>query len=74
MENITGYDNRNISVSNEINIKNFTILFNKKLILKELESSENSIIVKLELLKDNKLIKPFNIFNGGLCKNWDFEF
>jgi hypothetical protein len=73
MGNIAGYDNRNITVNNEINIKDLKILFNKNTMLKELETSENSIITKLELLTNNELIKPFNIFNGGLYKNWDFE-
>lgn len=75
MENIAGHDNRNISIKNEINIKNFTILFNKKIILRELESSKNSIITKIELLTNANILKTFNsnIANGGLYKNWDFE-
>jgi len=79
LNNINGCDNRNITVNNEeINIKNLTFFFHKKSILKTLESAENNIYTKIDLiikeeLTNEKLIKPINIWNGGLLKQWNFE-
>ena len=79
LNNIDGYDNRNITVNNEeINIKNLTFFFHKKSILKKLESVENNIYAKIELIRkeeltNEKTIKPINIWNGGLIKQWNFE-
>jgi hypothetical protein len=81
MGNIAGYDNRNITLNNEkINIKNLTVFFHKKNILKKLESCENSINTKIDLIikeelkiPNEKSIKPINIWNGGLLKQWNFE-
>ena len=79
VKNTIGCDNRNITESNEINIKTFTIFLKKNVILKKLESNQYSIHEKIELLSNDQLtnnntIKPLNVLNGGLFKQWDFDF
>ena len=67
-----GYDNRNLTIHNE-DIENLTIIFNKYELLKKLQSNESTIHQKLDLIDENLKIEQFNIFNGGLLQDWNFE-
>lgn len=72
-KNIDEYDNRNLTIPYN-DISNLTIIFNKYKILKKIESNDYNIYTKLEMLNyNNIIINPFNILNGGLLEDWEFN-
>ena len=72
-KNNSGYDERfgnNKNISEIFYIKE---LFAKKKLLDILNNDNISIYTKLIILND-KGIKPYNLFAGGLMYNFDFDF
>ena len=72
-KNVNGYDNRNLTIP-DVDIKNLSIMFYKYELLKKLESDEYNIYQKLAIINNNIIIHPFNILNGGLLEDWNFNF
>jgi hypothetical protein len=80
-EKYNGFDHRIINETKEkhekhekeLNLYKIAKYFEKKKILDILENKNVSLTTKLLLLQDNR-IKTSNIFEGGLMRDFDFEF
>jgi hypothetical protein len=74
-EKYNGFDHRiiNETKEKELNLYKIAKYFEQKKILDILENKNVSLTTKLLLLQDNR-IKTSNIFEGGLMRDFDFEF
>ena len=70
-----GYDYRNYKneTNEQIQLHKIQQHFQNKKLLDILKNENISFITKVLILNDNT-IKPYNLFAGGLMKDFDFEF
>jgi len=68
-----GFDNRFPNNKNTTEIQNIRKFFENKNKLDVLQNENININIKLELIKDNDIKSP-NLLEGGLMRNFDFDF
>ncbi len=72
-----GYDCRykHDSIKNAKELDDISTNLNKQKILYLLESSDNSIFEKIEIIEKYDILNEdcYNIFNGGLLDDWEFN-
>ena len=76
LNNIDGYDMRNISINEEDSLLELTQYYKNKYLVDKLESNNISINEKLNIIEINDVFnkKYVDLLAGGLMDDFDFKF